>query len=77
LRNNLMRLAILLSLTTLAACETIEIVSPLPCPTFPELIAIDPELSEATPKIVRSQVQENYQRYHDYILKLEARAGCE
>ena len=74
---NLKTLATLPFLVILTACETIEVAAPLPCPAYPELETIDPELAEETPQIVRTKVQENYLRLDTYIRKLEARAGCE
>lgn len=69
-------LVTILYLLTLTACAGSPEIEPIPCPLFPELIALDEELVNDTPPAVRAAVTENYLRLDEYARKLEVRAGC-
>jgi len=73
---SLMILAIVLSLAILTACAKNVRTEPVPCPLYPELLVLDPELAAATPLAVKALVVQNYLLLDDYAQKLEVRAGC-
>jgi len=73
---NLMKLVSPASLMILTACAT-TIPEPLPCPAYPELIALDPEIAAEVPARVKAVVTQNYILLDEYAQRLEVRAGCE
>ena len=70
-------LAILSCFVILAACATKnEIIEPIPCPLYPVLFELDPELAAATPSAVKVIVVQNYLMLDAYAQRLEVRANC-
>jgi len=60
----------------LTSCASNEVIEPIPCPLYPELLVLDPELARVTPLAVKALVVQNYLLLDDYAQKLEVRAGC-
>lgn len=78
LSESLKIVAILSCFAILTGCATkIEPIPDVPCPLYPELIPLDQEMIDATPKHVQSVVVQNYLLLDEYARKLEVRAGCE
>lgn len=68
-------LAAALFFSTLTGCGT-TIQNDVPCPAFPVLHTVTPELAAQTPRDVIEIVSMNYIYLYRHIEKLEARAGC-
>ena len=67
---------LILLLPILISCATKRVVLENDCPDFPELLALDIEMWEATPPHVREVVNENYIRLIDWGELMENRANC-
>ena len=69
-------LGILSCFAILTACAD-QGIDPVPCPLYPELIPLDPELAAEVSPIVKEIVVQNYLLLDEYAQKLEVRAGCD